>query len=112
MIFRAPDMGEYQPTEQEIAETTEQWTNWIGGIAGEGKLVRTDQVGFDAKVVKSNGEVLNKAFDKVDEIVQGYMLIKANSSEEAAKIAAGCPILLINGEVEIRDIMVYDEQPA
>ncbi|XLS29684.1 YciI family protein [Flavobacteriaceae bacterium M23B6Z8] len=108
MIFRAPEMGDYQPSDAEMAETTKQWGEWIGGIAGGGNLVRTDQVGFDAKVVTSKGEVIDKHYDKADEIVYGYMLMKANSSEEASQIASKCPILYINGQVEIRDIMIYD----
>jgi len=35
----------------------------------------------------------------------GYVIVKANSLDDATQLAQGCPILLIGGHVEIRNIL-------
>jgi hypothetical protein len=37
--------------------------------------------------------------------VGGYMFIRVESVEEAVDIAKGCPILAVDGNVEIRQIV-------
>jgi prepilin-type processing-associated H-X9-DG protein len=44
----------------------------------------------------------------VKEIVGGYIIVKANSIDEALELANGCPILFMGGHVEVRDIMALN----
>jgi hypothetical protein len=54
------------------------------------------------KVVKANKSVTNGPYVEIKESIGGMAIIKANSYEEAAEIAQGCPILEFGGNVEIR----------
>jgi hypothetical protein len=45
------------------------------------------------------------------EMVGGYLIVKANSLDEAMQIAKGCPNLLYGGKVEVREVMQIDEDP-
>jgi hypothetical protein len=108
MIFRMAPMGNFQPTPEQMQESIEQWQDWIGGIAAQGKFVSTNQLGFSGKTLKPNGVVTDGPYAEVKEIVGGYIIVKANSLEEALELAKGCPILYVGGHVEVRDIMVLN----
>jgi hypothetical protein len=108
MIFRMAPMGNFQPTPEQMQESIKQWQDWIGGIAAQGKFVSTNQLGFSGKTLKPNGVVTDGPYAEVKEIVGGYIIVKANSLEEAIELAKGCPILYMGGHVEVRDIMVLN----
>jgi hypothetical protein len=105
MIFRMSPMGDFQPTPEQMQEGIKQWQDWIGGIAAQGKFVSTNQLGFEGKTLLPNKTVTNGPYAEVKEIVGGYIIVKANSIDEAIQLAGGCPILFIGGNVEVRDIM-------
>ena len=50
-------------------------------------------------------ESLIKVYTSNKENVGGYMLIKANSIEEASVFAKECPIIKMGGSVEVRNIL-------
>ncbi|XLS29685.1 YciI family protein [Flavobacteriaceae bacterium M23B6Z8] len=108
MIFRAPNMGDYEPTPEEMAAGMKQWQDWIGNIAAQGKFISTNQLGEEGKVVKPGNTVVDGPYAEVKEIVGGYMLVKEENVEAAAELAKGCPIFEMGGQVEVRDIMQID----
>ena len=105
MIFRAQPMGNQQPSPQEMQASVKHWQDWIGGIAAQGKFVSTNRLGFEGKIVKAGNIVTDGPFAEVKEIVGGNIVVKANSLDEAAEMAKGCPILQYGGQVEVRDVM-------
>ncbi len=108
MILRASsDSQEYKPTPEEMEANTKKWQNWIGNIAGQGKLIKTNEIGGDSKLIDSGSTISQGPYVKEGEVVTGFMLLNAESSEEAAKLADGCPILDVGGKIEIRNIVVY-----
>lgn len=105
MIFRMADMGDYDPTPEEMQESIKHWQDWIGGIAAQGKFVSTNQLGFTGKTLKPGGIVTDGPYAEVKEIVGGYIIVKADDIDDAVKLAEGCPMFFIGGHVEIREIM-------
>ncbi|WP_340064931.1 YciI family protein [Ascidiimonas aurantiaca] len=105
MIFRAPDMGNYQPSEEEMAAAMKQWQDWIGNIAAQGKFVSTNQLGEEGKVIKADNSIVDGPFTEVKEMVGGYMIVKDETLDNAVELAKGCPIFEIGGQVEVRDIV-------
>ena len=45
---------------------------------------------------------------ELKEIVGGFIIVSADSIEEAIQMGEGCPALSSGGKVEVRDIMVFD----
>ena len=84
--------------------------DWIGGIAARNKFSGGNGLPFeDARVVKHNGTVTNGPFGDIKETVGGYVIVKAESVDEAVEFARDCPIL--QGEdnsVEVRRIAKDD----
>src|SRR5579863_3639128 len=68
--------------------------DWIGGIAAQNKFVSGTGLLFDdAKVVHHNKMVTNGPFGEIKETIGGLIVVKAESIEEAAEFAKGCPVL-------------------
>jgi hypothetical protein len=105
MIFRMTPNFEIQMTPEQLQENIKQWQDWIGGIASQGKFVGTNQLGFEGKTLKPAGVVTDGPYAEVKEIIGGYVIVKTGNLDEAMALAEGCPILLIGGNVEVRDII-------
>jgi hypothetical protein len=84
---------------------TKKWMDWIGGIAAQNKLAdRGNRLEQTGRVVRPNNVVTDGPFTEIKETLGGYTVIQAESFEEAAEIAKGCPVLSVGGTVEIREI--------
>jgi len=105
MIFRNAYEPAFKPSPEQMQASIKQWQDWIGGIAGQGKFIGTNRLGFEGKTLKPNNVVTDGPYAEVKEIVGGYILVKANSIDDALELAKGCPILNIGGHVEVRNIM-------
>ncbi|MEM7655182.1 MAG: YciI family protein [Bacteroidota bacterium] len=108
MIFRHVPNPEQVPTPSDIQASIQRWQNWIGEVAGQGKFVSTNQLGYEGKTIQQDGLITDGPYTEVKEIVGGYLVLKADSLEDAMKIAHACPILVEGGNVEVRNIMSLD----
>ena len=90
------------PSPQQMQEAIKPFQDWIGGIAAQNKLAaapkRWDTAG---KVVKDN-VVTDGPYAEIKESVGGMVFIRAESYDDAAEIAKGCPALKWGAVVEIR----------
>jgi len=92
---------------EEWQAMAKKWQDWIGGIAAQNKWVAAgQQLTPGGKVVRTNGVITDGPYTEIKETLIGYSTIRAESIEEAAELAKGCPILSIGGNVEIREIGV------
>ena len=105
MIFRNDYNPSFKPSPEQMQASIKQWQDWIGGIAAQGKFLSTNRLGVEGKTLKPNNVIIDGPYAEVKEIVGGYVLVKANSINEAMKLAEGCPILNIGGHVEVRSVM-------
>lgn len=108
MIFRNDYNPSFKPSPEQMQASIKQWQDWIGGIAAQGKFLSTNRLGFEGKTLKPNNVIADGPYAEVKEIVGGYILVKANDIDEAMKLAEGCPILLIGGHVEVRNVMTMN----
>ncbi len=87
--------GGMADTPEGQAKQMEAWGAWFGGM-GEAVVDGGNPCG-PSKTVASNGSVR----DGGGAGIGGYSVIKANSLDEAAKLAKGCPVLAGGGSVEV-----------
>ena len=104
LIFRNAYNPDFKPSPEQIKANIKEWKDWIGGIAGQGKFVSTNRVGFQGNIVSSKGTE-NGIYKSKNMSIGGYLILKSKSLEEAAKHAEGCPILKLGGSVEVREVM-------
>jgi hypothetical protein len=105
MIFRHIPDTTFQPTMEQIEASIRQWQDWIASIAAQGKFVSTNQLGFEGKTISHDDIITDGPYAEVKEIIGGYIIVKAASLAEATQLAKGCPIFMIHGTVEVRNIM-------
>jgi hypothetical protein len=105
LIFRHENATAKVSPEQMQAWMKQQM-DWVGGIAAQNKFVSGTGLLFDdAKVVGHNNVVTNGPFGEIKETIGGYVIVKAESVEEAIEFAKGTPILMGEGNtVEVRQI--------
>ena len=109
MIFRNEKSNHPHPSPEEMQSAVQQWQDWIGSIAAQGKFVSTNALGFQGKTVESNGTITDGPYTELKEIIGGYIIVKARNIDDAVSLADGCPTLLTGGKVEVRNVMVFDQ---
>lgn len=98
----------YITTSQDMAEDMPAWQQWIGNIAGQGKLVSTQPIEYAGEIVANNGSYKGPAKDGDNVLVAGYLICKAVDIEEVKAWSKTCPILKYkNGSVEIRPVIPF-----
>ncbi len=108
LIFRHQDGNKVASPEQ-IQVWMKQTMDWIGGIAAQKKFSGGNGLPFDeAKVVRTKNAkpiVTNGPFGEIKETIGGYIVVKAETVDEAVEFAKGCPVLQGEGNsVEVRKI--------
>lgn len=85
------------------------WQDWMGSLAAQNKLVSSgNRLASEGKVVKPNNIITDGPFVEIKEAIGGYIVIRANTLDEASELSKGCPILTIGGNVEVRTIVPMD----
>ena len=109
LIFRHQD-GKKVASPEQIQMWMKQTMDWIGGIAAQNKFSGGTGLPFeDAKVVHHNNVVTNGPFGEIKETIGGYVIVKADSVDEAVDFAKGSPVLQGEGNtVEVRKIAKRD----
>ena len=109
LIFRHED-GKKVASPEQLQIWMKQTMDWIGGIAAQNKFSGGNGLPFeDARIVRHNNVVTNGPFGDIKETIGGYVIVKAESVDEAVEFAKGCPVLQGEGNsVEVRKIAKGD----
>lgn len=106
-LFRGGNYEKLQQSPEEMQAHMQKWINWMQGLSKQGILVDGLPLGKEGKRVTDGGDViLDGPFAEGKEIIGGYLIVNANSLDEAVTISKGCPVLeRETGQVEVREIM-------
>src|SRR5690348_15513691 len=105
LLFRQPSYDYSQVSPADMQALTKKWQDWINGIKEQGKLSsHGPRLAAEGKVLKTGGVVTDGPFVEIRERLGGFIVVKAESLEDATTLAHGCPTLAVNGSVEIRPI--------
>lgn len=110
LLFRHEDGGKLASPEQ-MQIWMQQTMDWLGGIAAQNKLVNKGSgLSFeDSRVVRPNDVVTNGPFGEIKETLGGFVMVRAESVDEAVEFAKGCPVLQGEGNsVEVRKVARHD----
>lgn len=112
LLFRSGQTSEddfQNMSPEDMQAEIQKWNDWIGGIAAQGKLIGSEALLPTGKVVNGSRHVVTDGpFVESKEIVGGYLLMHADSEEEAVEAAKGCPIFEAEGRVEVRCIQNFE----
>ena len=106
MLFHSEPDPNMEPTPEEVEAEIKEWMDWIGGIGAQGKLKNPGEaLGFEGKTLHADGSITDGPYAEVKEIVGGFIIVNAETLDEATALAKGCPGLANGGKVEIREVM-------
>lgn len=112
LLFRSevPNEDAFQDlSPEDMQAEIQKWNNWIGGIAAQGKFISSDALYPTGKVVNGSAHLITDGpFVESKEIVGGYLMMHAESLDEAVEAAKGCPIFETEGRVEVRQIQIFE----
>ncbi|MFC7523173.1 YciI family protein [Parapedobacter sp. GCM10030251] len=108
LIFRLKDLADFQPSPEQMQERM----NWLAGIAAQNKLVDKGNtllpIAGSAKTVKADDVVTDGPYTEIKEFISGYIVVKAETIDEAVAMAKGNPIFKVGGNIEVREVLKRD----
>ena len=91
-------------TEEENKAEMQAWGVYMGNLGQAGQLVGGLPLESAGTVVTAKGISNEPVISATEGIVGGYLIVKADSIEQATEIAKGCPHIANEGNVEVREI--------
>lgn len=104
VLFREPDGRTLPHSEEDISRHQQNWKSWFGEWGAKGKIAGGSGLSLQGKMIKGEGQVSEGIHRVGAEIVGGFLLLKAESLEEAVGIAESCPIYEFDGYAEVREM--------
>ena len=91
-------------------KTMGKWTAWFKDLTAKGHLKDPGHpLVATGKVVSGKKKVVNDGpFAEAKDIIGGYIVVEATDLTHATELAKGCPILEIDGSVEVREIQTIN----
>jgi hypothetical protein len=104
-VYRGGNDAYAKMTPDEMQQNMQKWGDWIRKALGEGWMTDPgDALTPEGRVVNAKKVVTDGPFVESKEVVGGYSIVKADTIDQAAEFAKGCPALLTGGKVEVRTL--------
>lgn len=102
--------GQRGRTPEQSDQIMQKWLAWMKDLTASGNLKDPGQpLEGEGRVVADRGRtVTDGPFPESKDLIGGFTLIEAENLERAAELARGCPILDVDGSVEVRPVMKMD----
>lgn len=105
LLFRQPSYDYRNADPEKMKELGKKWQDWVGSIAAQGKFSSNGiRLSMEGKVLKAGGVVTDGPFVEIKEKLGSFIIVKADSLEDATTLAHGCPAIDEGGSVEIRPV--------
>ena len=103
IIRGGEDVSDKSP--EEMQAHMQDWQQWMGGMAEQGKFVAGQPLENEAKSLVDRGnKVVDRPLTEGKELVGGYLIVKAETLDEASEMAKGCPGFEHDCTIEVREI--------
>ena len=92
--------------QQTLQTNIQHWNVYMGNLGKNGKIVQGFRpVQQGVTISGTQKTTLNTPYISNGEAVSSFIIIKASSLDEATQIAKECPVLELDGSVEVRELM-------
>jgi len=104
-LFRQPSFDYSNTSPKDMQALTEKWQAWVGGIVAQGKFASQGaRLAMEGKVLRPGGVITDGPFVELRERLGGFVIVKAESLDDAITLAHGCPAIDMGGSVEVRPL--------
>jgi hypothetical protein len=99
--------GEPDRSPERMQQTMQKWMTWLKELGEKGHVKDAGQpLERAGKLVKGRQKsVTDGPFLEAKDVVGGYTLIQARDLAQAVELSKGCPVLEVDGVVEVRPVM-------
>ena len=106
LLFRGPHWDRGLSTD-ELQQVMNKVMAWFKGLSERGKIKGAQPLGGQGRVISgTDGQfVVDGPFTETKEAVGGYLVLQADSANEAVEIARSIPTLRYGVSVEVRPIL-------
>jgi hypothetical protein len=89
---------------EQMQKHFEKWVAWFKELGANGHLKDPGRpLEHTGKVVKGRQKVVNDGpYAEAKDVVGGYIVVEADDLLHAVELSKGCPILEVEGSVEVR----------
>lgn len=109
-IYRqeCPTQSSKQMSPEDMQAVMQKWQTWIKGAMQAGWMTNPgDALKSGGRRVSAQKVVSDGPFVESKEVVGGFSIVHAETFDQAAVYAKGCPCLSSGGVVEIRELAGY-----
>ena len=93
---------------EDVHAIIERYKTWSADLAAGGRLAAGDKLrDGSGRVLRGSGArlaVTDGPYVEAKEVLGGYYVIRAESYDDAVRLASGCPHLALGGTIEVREI--------
>jgi hypothetical protein len=106
-LFRSNPAAYQSLSPEEMQQNLKKWMDWKDSLEKNGHISQLgERLDGKGKVVRGKTKaVIDGPFVEVKDFIQGYMIIEAGGIDQAVELAKGCPILNLDGSVEVRSFL-------
>ena len=107
LVFRRDSVNnDPAPSPEQMQSMMKPWQDWMGSLAAQNKLVSSgNRLAPEGRVIKPGNVITNGPYVEIKEAIGGYIIIQADSLDEAVELSKDCPILQMGGNVEVRALV-------
>ncbi len=106
-IFLGGDPSHLSPEAQQTH--MQKWFDWVQKLTAEKRYVAGEALLPGGKTISGARKVVTDGpFAESKEVVGGFFVVLAKNLAEAIEIAKECPDYALNGIVEVREVMKFD----
>ena len=111
LIFLGADYSSLDLSPEEAQQQMGKWFDWVGKLQARDIYSGGHALIPMAKRLSGNdATVTDGPFAESKELVGGYFVVKAKDWDEAVTISKDYPDFHLGGAVEVREIMVFDNE--
>jgi hypothetical protein len=104
-LIRGGDEGYSKLSPEEMQLQMEAWGKWMKGLNEKGHDGSGESLKASGKVLRDHGKLVTDGpYMEGKELVGGFILINAETEEEAIELSKDCPVFEMGGIIELREI--------
>ena len=104
-VFRGGAFVEQGLSPAELGAHLQKWTTWVGELSKSGVSDGGAPLQNGGKTIRGTRQtVTDGPYAEAKDLVTGSLIVTAGSLDDAARLAAGCPIFEFDGSVEVRPV--------
>jgi len=108
-LFRGGMTAQSGHSPEAMQAHMQKWIGWMKGLGEKGIIVSGEPLAPSGKqLTGARKTITDGPFIEAKEMVGGFLIVSARNIDEAVETAKGCPILEVDGNVEVRPVQQMD----